>query len=327
MKRAFVTGATGFIGSHLVDELLKKGFSVKCSIRKTSNLQWLVNKDIELVEVDLSDKVAMKKAISGCDYIFHLAGVLFAQSEEEYIAGNVGFTKSLIDACSELETKIKRFVYLSSIVAAGSSSSKEPMDENCECAPFTWYGKSKLESEQLFVKHSEEIPFTIIRPGAVFGPRDSAMLLNFKLCRLGINLVLGECGKLGSVIHIHDLINGIIQAAESEKTVNEIYFLANDKNIKQEDFGKIIIEVMGKRSKNIVLSYKLVKLIVYICDFFGNLFNFTVLLNKQKFIELSKPFIICTSKKAKEDFNFKQSVTVKEGVKSTFLWYKENKWL
>ena len=324
MKTAFVTGATGFVGSHLVDDLLCKGYKIKCSIRKTSNLQWLKDKDVELCEVDLSDKNEIKEAIRGSDYIFHLASVLFAQSEKEFIEGNVEITRNMVNACLEQETYIKRFVYLSSIVAAGSSKTEKPMIESDDCTPFTWYGKSKYESEQYILSLKDQLPFTILRPGAVYGPRDYAMYESFKFCRTGFNILLGDSDNFGSVIHIDDLICGIMQAAESGKTIGEIYFLANDDYIRQEEFNGTVIKEMGKKPLNIKIPYGVAIVIVFFIGIFSIIFNKRVLLNQQKLLELTEPYLICSSQKAKDDFNFIQKIPFTDGIKSTLKWYRDN---
>lgn len=327
MNTAFVTGATGFVGSTLVDELLKKGMKVKCAIRKTSNLQWLKGKDIELHEVNLMDQTSIKSAIKGCDYIFHLAGVLFSNTEREFVEGNVKSTENLIWAILSQEQTIKRFVFVSSIIAAGSSKSGEPMVESDDCAPFTWYGKSKWESEKIVLKYRDKLPVTIIRPGAVYGPRDYAMFTSFQVSKTGINIIPGERGKLGSVIHVYDLSRGILDSAMTDITIGEVYFLANDDFIYQEDFGKTIIKAMGKKPYNLLIPYGIWSIAANISELYGKISGKKVLLNRQKVLEFKERFIICSTDKAKKDFGFMQEIPFPEGISSTLEWYRNNNWL
>ena len=327
MNTAFVTGATGFVGSTLVDDLINRGYKVKCAMRKSSNLRWLKDKNVELCEVDLFDIDSIKKAMEGCNYIFHLAGVLFAQSEKEFVEGNIRSTENMIRAAKELNIDVKRFVYVSTIIAAGVSKTGKPMVETDECTPFTWYGISKYESEKVVLRSKDTIPVTIIRPGAVYGPRDYAMFASFKLSKTGINILLGEKGKLGSVIHVSDLSQGIIDASVSENTLGEVYFLANDDFIQQEGFGETIIKAMGKTPKNIIIPYGTLKVASHLSEFYGKITKNKALLNQQKLLELREPYIICSNEKAKRDFNFKQNISLIDGIKSTLQWYKENKWL
>ncbi|MBI9097790.1 MAG: NAD-dependent epimerase/dehydratase family protein [Spirochaetaceae bacterium] len=327
MKTAFVTGATGFVGSTLVDDLLDRGFSVKCATRKSSDLRWLKDKDVQLCEVNLLDLDSIKEALRGCRYIFHLAGVLFASSEEEFIRGNVEITENMVEAAIQSDTEIERFVLVSSIVAAGASASGKPLVESDPCRPFTWYGKSKFASEKYVLSRKDMLPFTIIRPGAVFGPRDYAMFTAFQMGKIGLNIILGEKGKQGSIIHVSDLSRGILNAAFSDKAVGETYFLANDKFIYQEDFVRTIIQIMGKNPKNIVIPYSVLMVAAYLSEFYSRIFKKKALLNQQKMLEFREPYIVCSSEKAKRDFNFQQKISLEEGIKSTLAWYKENKWI
>ena len=327
MNKAFVTGASGFIGSTLVDDLLKRGFSVKCAIRKSSNLQWLEGKNVELCEIDLFDEQSIVDSISGCNYIFHIAGMLFGNSEQEYLKGNLELTKNIVDASLKSDTEIKRFVYVSSIIAAGSSSDGEPMTESDLCRPFTWYGKSKFESETYLIEKKDKLPFSIIRPGAVYGPRDYALFIMFQFSKLGINAILGEKGKLGSMIHISDLTSGIINAALSGNAKNEIYFLANDEFRSQEYFSEIIIIHFGKKPINIVIPYWFLNIGAYMSEIYCRIFNKIAIFNHQKLMELRERYLICSNNKAQRDFGFEQKISLEDGVKSTMAWYKENKWL
>lgn len=327
MKTAFVTGATGFVGSHLVDHLLEKGYTVKCLTRKTSNLRWLEGKNVELCEGSLSDKESLKKAIQGCNYIFHVAGVLFGKTEQEFIQGNLSGTKNLVEACLESGQNFNRFLYVTSLLAAGASETETALTEEDECRPFSWYGKSKFESEKYIKTQMSKLPITIIRPGGVYGPRDYAMFEAFKASKSGFNMILGEKGKLGSVIHVTDLVIGITQAAESEKAKSEIYYLANTKHMRQEEFGELIIKAMGKKPKNIVLPYFIASIFANLSEFFAQFSKKPAVLNRQKLMELSKRYLICSNQKASADFEFNDNILLEDGVASTLKWYKENNWL
>lgn len=327
MKTAFVTGATGFVGSHLVDHLLEKGYTVKCLTRKTSNLRWLDGKNIELCEGSLSDKDSLKKAIVGCNYIFHVAGVLFGKTEEEFIQGNLSGTKNMVEACLESGQTFDRFLYVTSLLAAGASETEKALTEEDKCKPFSWYGKSKFQSESYIKTQMDKLPVTIIRPGGVYGPRDYAMFEAFKASKSGFNLILGEKNKLASVIHVTDLVTGIIQAAESEKAKSEIYYLANTTHMRQEEFGELIIKAMGKSPKNIVLPYFIASIFAQLSEFFAQFSAKPAILNKQKLMELRKKYIICSNEKAKSDLGFSDKIRLEDGVASTLKWYKEHNWL
>ncbi|MBN2658682.1 MAG: NAD-dependent epimerase/dehydratase family protein [Spirochaetales bacterium] len=327
MDCAFVTGATGFVGSTLVDDLLKKGLKVKCAVRKTSNLRWLEGKDVETDIVDLMNPDDIARAMEGCHYVFHLAGTLFAGSEKEYIEGNIQSAGYMIEASLRYKESIKRFVYVSTIIAAGASSTGIPMRETDPCDPFSWYGKSKYEAERYILGFRDQLPVTVIRPGAVYGPRDYAMFASFKLSRTGINIILGERNKMGSVIHVHDLASGIAAAALSDNAIGEVYFMAHEKPMRQEEFGETVIKAMGKTSIDIVIPYFILKIASSLSEIYSKISGSKPIFNHQKLLELREPFIVCSSEKAKRDFGFSASIPLDEGVKSTLQWYRDNKWL
>lgn len=327
MNSAFVTGATGFVGSTLVDELLRRNFKVRCAVRKSSNLQWLEGKDVETVLVNLNDEKSIEEAMNGCHYIYHLAGTLFAGSERDFVQGNIQIAENIVSAALAQTQKIERFVYVSTIIAAGASQDGSPMKEEDECKPFSWYGISKYEAEKAILKHKEELPITVVRPGAVYGPRDYAMFASFKLSRTGVNIVLGERGKLGSVIHSEDLVRGIADASLSEKSRGEVYFLANEDFMRQEEFGETVIKAMGKRRFDIVIPYSVLTAASFLSEKFTAILGKKPILNHQKLKELKEPYIICSCEKAKRDFDFQPSITLYQGVESTLNWYRENKWL
>ena len=143
LAKAFVTGGTGFIGSTLVDELIKKNYSVKCLVRKTSNIKWLKDKPVEFVHGDLWNKEVLLLALKDVDYVYHVGGVTFAKKKEEYYRGNADATKSLLDICYEANPKIKKFIHLSSQTVTGPSPDEShPVTEETPCKPITTYGRS-----------------------------------------------------------------------------------------------------------------------------------------------------------------------------------------
>ena len=170
--KTLVTGATGFIGSHLVEELLKGGHRVTCLVRKTSNLQWINGLNVRLIYGDCTIKESLLNAVADFDYIFHLAGLTKAANERDFFSANALGTENLVSAVIEKNPDTKRFVYLSSLAAAGPSCDGTPAKEAGEPKPVSAYGRSKLEGERIVMRHKNTIPVTVIRPPAVYGPRD-----------------------------------------------------------------------------------------------------------------------------------------------------------
>jgi nucleoside-diphosphate-sugar epimerase len=186
--KALVTGATGFVGSHLVERLLGAGMEVACLMRPTSppRRTALDGLDVERRIAALDDPDALARAVRGVDYVFHAAGLTRARTLAEYQAVNADGTGRLLEALLAEGAALRRFVYVSSLAAAGPARSPEPPDESAEPHPADDYGASKLAGEHVVLEHANRLPVTIVRPPAVYGPRDANFLPLFRLAvRLG----------------------------------------------------------------------------------------------------------------------------------------------
>src|SRR5512143_719814 len=184
--KALLTGASGFIGSHLADALLAHGYSVRVLLRRSSSLEWLEDQRLERVYGDLFDKEALRMAVSDVDYVYHLAGLTKAKKREEYFRANHLGTKNLLEAVQEKAPRLQRFVHVSSQAAVGPSPTVAPIDETAPAKPITSYGQSKWAAEQECRQFSRHLPVTIVRPPAVFGPRDRDILEFFRSASRGI---------------------------------------------------------------------------------------------------------------------------------------------
>lgn len=328
--KVLVTGATGFIGSHLADLLYEKGYSVRCTIRKTSNLQWLQGKPFELVEASLSDKQSLAKAAEGVDYIYHVAGLVAARSYEEFLKANRDGTINLLEAAKKHAPNLKRFLYVSSQTAAGPSLSLEkPLTEAEECKPLTRYGKSKKEAEQAVWKYKDQLPITIVRPPAVYGPRDAEIYKIFKAAKSGLGTMVGVLKpKYLSLIHSGDLVRGFVQAAESEKALGNTYFIASDEFYTWDKIIPLMAKAVGRKHiLKLKLPHFLVLSVAAISGFFGVFSKKPPVFNYEKGIDFIQNYWTCSIEKAKQDFGYEQKITIEEGLKDTASWYKENKWL
>jgi len=327
--KALVTGATGFIGSHVVDLLLSKGFEVSCTIRKTSNLRWLEGKPLKLVEASFSDVESLKKATVGIDYIFHVAGATFARNYEEFLKSNRDATRNLLQAAKETTPELKRFLFVSSQTVAGPSESiDKPKTEKDECKPITSYGKSKKAAEEEVLKVKDRLPITIVRPPAVIGPRDTAIVPIFKGVSNGLATLIGFRPKHISLIHSEDLARGIVDAALSDNTIGEIYFVASSKFYTWDE----IMEMMKKSTcRKFVLKLKLPHFLVLgagaISEFLGKLAPKPPVFNYEKAQDFIQEFWTCSIEKAKKDFGYDQLLPMDKAIDNTFKWYRDNKWI
>jgi len=319
--KALVTGSTGFIGSHLCEELIKRGYEVTCLVRKTSNLKWIENLDIKLISGDCTNVQSLLDVVSDYDYIFHLAGLTKARSADEFFHINTKGTENLIKAVAEKNSKLKRFVYLSSLSAAGPSTNGTPLQEDSSPSPVSNYGRSKLEGEKAVLKYKDLIPFTILRPPAVYGPRDKDLLIFFKMLKKGIFLDWGKCYY--SLLYVDDLIQGIILSAESREAEGKIYFLSDNKLYTNDEIANEISSALNTK----VMRLRLPKFIMPFCSFIGERTNKHGIINRDKMRELAYSHWICDPEKAKKEIGFIPKVGIKEGIKWTADWYRIQRWL
>ncbi|MAT38496.1 MAG: nucleoside-diphosphate sugar epimerase [Ectothiorhodospiraceae bacterium] len=325
---AAITGATGFIGSHLADALLERGFTVRALVRKTSNLRWLEGKNIERVEGSLSDAESLSRLVEGADYVFHLAGLVKAKTEDEYFKANQGATRTLLECCEKHAPSLKRFLYLSSMTAGGPSPSLEsPVNEEHPGQPITTYGRSKLAGEKEVRSFSGKIPWTILRPPAVYGPRDTEIYLYFKTVAGGLNGVIGFDDKRLSLIYYKDLVEGIIQAAQSEKAVDQMYYVGDDEFYSWPRIANICADVFGKKHLTLRIPHFLLFTIAGIAQFIAGIAGKAATFNLEKARDFSQRYWTCDSSKARDDFGYKQITTLEDGLRESIEWYKEQGWL
>jgi len=327
--KVLVTGATGFIGSHVADKLLAKGYDVRCIARKTSNLRWLDGKNFEIVEASLDNPESLIKAVEGVDYVYHVAGLTFARNYEEFLKGNRDATANLISVVEKHAPNIKRFLFVSSQTVVGPAKSLyEPVDETTPRNPITSYGRSKKEAEDVVLSYKDKIPFTILRAPAVYGPRDTAIYDIFRTVKMGLGTMVGFRDKYISLIHSEDLSRGIIEAAESEKTKDEIYFVSSEEFYTWKQLINIIAEKMNKKFVlKIRLPHFIVLTVAAISEFLGKFSDKPPVFNYEKGIDFIQDYWICSTEKAKRDFGYRQMMSIEDGMQNTIEWYKQNKWL
>lgn len=324
---SLVTGASGFVGSHLVDKLLNLNHRVKVIARKESKLKWIDTSKIEIVSCNYEDVDSLKIAVEGVDYIFHVAGVIKSKSKEGYYKGNVEVTKNLLNATERVNPNLKRFLFVSSQAAAGPSPKGLAKTEEMECNPVTSYGKSKLMAENEVKKFEDRIPYTIVRPSSVYGPRDPEILMFFQTLKKGIQPMVGFQEKYVSLVHVYDLIDGILLSAFSDKSINQTYFISSERGYGWEEIGDITSKILGKRVLKVKIPHLAVYTIAAISQFLSYFSEEATILNLEKAREMVQESWVCSVEKAKRDLGYEQKISIEEGIKNTIQWYIENKWL
>lgn len=324
--KALVTGGHGFIGSFLVEKLLKEDFSVRCLVRKNSNLKWVKKLPIEFIYGDITDKASLIPAVQDCDYIYHIAGAIKGSTQEKFFSVNTDGTLNLAEAAQKI-SNLKRFVFVSSVAAVGPVIGNEKPREDSECCPVSVYGASKLEAEKLLKEKYPDLPLTIIRPPIVYGPRDENFLTFFKFAKIGFFPKLPPKEKYYSIVYVKDLVEGIYLASRSENAKGQTYFISNPEIYSFEKMAECMSEPFSKTPSFIYVPKTVVRLLSFAGDAYAYLTKKDIMLTSKKFPELMAASWICSSEKSFHDFQFKTKVSLLEGMKETVQWLKENRYL
>lgn len=324
-KTAFVTGGTGFIGSHLAEALLKRGYSeVRCLVR--SKPKWLTGVDVVPVHATLMDQSAILEAVSQVDYVYHLGGVTRARDWPALYDGNVTATLNLLQAVEQANPTVQRVLIASTLAVIGRMSG-QTAEESTPRHPVSRYGQSKSAMEDaVWQRFGSTLPVTIIRPSSVYGPRDRDIFTFFQTVSRGICPILRSDEGL-SLVHASDLVRGIIDAAESPVTSGETYFLGSENVVSWTDLRKAAVTALRRRALPVYIPRMLVKPLGRASEMLGNLASRYPPLNREKAREILYAAKMCSSAKARRDFGYYQRISLIEGVTKTIAWYKEQGWL
>jgi len=326
-ETALVTGASGFVGSHLVERLLREGFGVVCQVRATSRRDWLEGLDVERRVADLRDPDALDRVVDGVDYVFHVAGLLRGRTAEAYDAVNVEGTRRLLEAVSRAVPHLRRFVYVSSLAAAGPCLSREPLDEQVEPHPITAYGASKLGGERTVLEWNDRLPVSVVRPPAVYGPRDTTLLSLFVIARrYGIAPVIGSLRKELTFVHVADLVECLWLAATADVALGQVYFVGSGTHT----WGEIIDALsaaLGQRLWRLRIPGLAARLVGELGELWWTLTGKPQVICRRKMRDLLQPRWTCSWAKAERELGYRPRVPLEIGLRETAEWYAEHGWL
>jgi len=320
--KTLVTGATGFIGSHLVKALIKEGREVRCLVRKTSRTNQLKELGVELFLGDLQDKQSLQQAVRGINVIYHLASEVYSmKSDKTYSMVNIQGTKNLLDASQNLP--IKKFIFISSIAVMGPNTNKEMLLKETDiCHPIVPYAKSKLEAEKLVLSSYQlhKFPVVVIRQPIVYGPEQKSELTKiFSMIKKGALKIIGDGNNRKSLCYIDNLIEGVLLAEKKSGNEGEIYFISDEKPYSINEICATVADLEG-------ISASYIHIPAFISTISGWLFNIINRLSKFSFLPLFTLRTMtlnfaCDISKAKRDLGYTPRVDLREGIKRTLEWY------
>jgi|SRR5450432_1000423 nucleoside-diphosphate-sugar epimerase len=326
-QKLLITGASGFLGYHLIQAALLQEYEVFGGVRKSSDTKHLHNSGVRLVEIDLADTDSTKKMLeqNGITHIIHAAALTKAKTESAYNFSNAQLTRNLAIAASQADTGIEKFIFISSLAALGPSVNGEPVTEDNVPQPVTWYGKSKLLAEK-YLCEITKLPFIGFRPTAVYGPREKDLLLLIKTVSKGFEIYIGNTEQKLSFVYVKDLAALAINSLTS-KIIGEFYNISDGEVYNRYAFAEAVKKITGKKTMKLQLPLAFLKAIAASTDVLYSRSKNVPVLNKDKINEITAANWSCSIAKSQKELGFKPSYNLEKGIAESIQWYKQNNWL
>lgn len=324
-----VTGGSGFLGSHVAEQLSQAGRHVRALVRKTSDTSFLrALPNVELAEGSVEDLESFVSAASGVEGIIHAAGLVKARSAAEFERTNVLGTRNALEAARRSGPGLRRFVLVSSQAVAGPSDDGSPVPIDAPPRPVTGYGRSKLAAERLAVEAKGDFPVTVIRPPLVYGPRDREVLAFFKAVHTGVLPFMGSPTKRISVVYGGDAASACIRALDADVPTGSRYFIEDGRTRTFEDLVLAIETALGRRAwLRFPLPRPVIELAAVGSELFGRASNRAMMLTRDKCNELFAPHWVCDATEARRDLGWEPAVSFEDGARRTAEHYRSVGWL
>lgn len=322
--KALVTGATGFVGGHLVEHLRRRGVEVTALVRSPARAAALAPLGVRLERGDLHDEGALARAVASQDVIYHVAGAVAARDEAAYMAANRVGTENLLRAAEPAGRA--RFVLVSSMAAGGPAEVGVPKRAESEPHPVTAYGRSKLAGEAIV--RAGTLPWVIVRPPTVYGPRDRDNLIKvFRIARTGIAPVFGDGSMELSAVYAPDLAEALALAGESPAATGQVYYVNHPEIVTSAGLVRAIARAMGRSVRVIGLPEGVARGMLAITGGAARLLGRTTILNADKANEFFQPAWTGDSGPFTRDTGWHAAHDLSAGLAKTYLWYRDAGWL
>lgn len=318
-----MTGATGFVGSHLAEALRQRGDDVTALARSSRKAESLMALGVNVIPGDLHDAAALQRAVETQEIVYHVAGLVTARNETEFLRANRGGTENVVAAMEQ--SGVSRLVFVSSLAAAGPAPRGAPLSGDEPPRPVTAYGRSKLAAEET-VRRSR-LSWSIVRPPIVYGPRDREILKVFRLARLRIAPVFGDGAQELVAVHATDLATALIAAASSQATTGRTYTACHPEIFTSAEFGVAVGAAMGHSVATLRIPPPLGRAVLSLTEAAARLARQTTILTRDKANEFFQPAWTGDPGPLTRDTGWRASYDLKRGLTDTYRWYREAGWL
>lgn len=327
---AFVTGGTGFVGSHVVEELLGRGYAVRALVR--SDLKWLTDLLVEPVRGDLFAADALRRGVAGADVVVHVAGLTRARDQATLDRANVEGTVHLLDAVRQSGSGVRRVLVTSSLEAMGPNRVRPdgtpvPATEADEPRPISMYGRSKARMEEAVRTRFPDLPVTVVRPPAVYGPREADIFEMIRGASRGLFPIVGD-GRTPrlSLVHVRDLARGMVDLVETPGVGGGTYFVGSERAYSWEEVRTAVETALGRRTLRLPVPTAFTGMAGVLSESAGRLAGTLPPLTRDK-AEAARYAWTCSVEKAARAAGYRQRVGLAEGMVETVRWYRESGWL
>lgn len=327
-----VTGASGFIGSFVVEEALRRGMEVWAGVRKSSSRQYLQDSRIHLIELDFSSAATLREQLRGhrFDYVVHAAGATKCLRTDDFFRVNTEGTKHLVDALLALDMPLRRFVYLSSLSVFGAIREEQPyqeIDENDMPRPNTAYGRSKLEAERYLDSIGNDFPYIVLRPTGVYGPREKDYFLMAKSIKQHMDFSVGFRRQDITFVYVEDVVQAVFLAFDHGMNGRK-YFLSDGNVYQSSDFSNYIHDALGRPFRvRLTAPLWVLRLVTRVGEWWGRATGRMTALNNDKYNILRQRNWRCNIEPAMDELGYHARFDLKRGTDLTIRWYQENHWL
>ncbi len=323
MDNVLITGATGFIGSHLAEELARRGCRVSCLVRRASQVKELERLNVRLVAGDYLDPGSLEEAVQGQDAVFHLAALLNGRDWQDFYRANTLSTRNLVEACLKAGSGLKSFVFVSSISAVGPSEGGRRLDEEAPCRPISHYGRSKLAAEQAVQNAGHRLPWVIVRPPNVLGPRQRELVQAINLLRRGIMPLVGNGQPQTSVCDVEDLVRALILAAERKEAQGQTFLVTDGKDYAWQDITLALAEELGVKKIRLKVPYGLQLALAWLAEGTARLSGKPPRLSREMLRSGHRFEWMYDGGKIQRELGFSPRFTMRDSVRRAVAWYRQ----